>query len=136
MGELFNHPAVVSAISVIFTLLIMGAFWIIKKQKLNFDFLLPTVTTIIEAIFANAKATNPALAARQEVETRLSQEELARLSKRLATNDPVQTIYNTITNPARESGEKDASSWIRQIASGLGASAISGLAKGLAKKLF
>lgn len=136
MSELLNNPAVISAISVSITLLIMGAFWLIKKRKLNFDFLLPTVTTIIEAIFGNAKATNPALATRNEVISRLSQAEMAKLAKRLATNDPIQKIYDTITKPARESGEKDGSSWIRQIASGLTTSAISGLAKGFAKKLF
>ncbi len=136
MSELLNNPAVISAISVTFTLLVMGAFWIFKKRKLDFDFLLPTVTTIIEAIFGNAKATNPALAVRKEVTARLSQAEMAKLSKRLATNDPIQTVYDTITNPARASGEKDGSSWIREVASGLGASAISGLAKGLANKLF
>jgi len=136
MSELLNHPAVVSAISVVFTLLVMGVFWIFKKRKLDFDFLLPTVTTIIEAIFGNAGATNPGLAVRDEVGKRLSQEDLAILSKRLATDDPIQTVYDTITNPARASGEKDGSSWIRQVASGLGASAISGLAKGLAKKMF
>lgn len=117
-------------------MMLIGVFYLIKKRWLNLDALLPTVTTIIEAIFANAKATNPALATKQEVVTRLSQADLAQLSKRLATNDPIQTIYDTITNPARESGEKDGSSWIRQVASGLGVSAISGLAKGLAKKLF
>ncbi len=136
MSELLNNPAVVSAISVFVTLLIMGAFWLIKKRKLDFDFLLPTVTTIIEAIFGNAKATNPAMAARQEVTARLSQAEMAKLSRRLATNDPVQKIYDTITNPARESGEKDGSSWIREVATGLTTSAISGLARGFAKKLF
>jgi len=136
MNDIFTYPAVISATSVLFTLLIMGAFWLFKKKKLNFDFLLPTVTTIIEAIFGNAKATNPAEAVREEVNARLSQAELAILSKRLATNDPIQSIYDTITQPAREAGEKDGSSWIRQIASGLGASAIAGLAKGLTKKLF
>ncbi|MFA7057594.1 MAG: hypothetical protein WC155_08565 [Candidatus Cloacimonadales bacterium] len=136
MNDIFTYPAVISATSVFFTLLIMGFFYLIKKRWLSLDSLLPTVTTIIEAIFANAKATNPAEAVRQEINIKIPQRDLANLSKRLATNDPIQKIYDNITEPAREAGEKDASSWIKQLASGLGASAIAGLAKGLTKKLF
>ena len=136
MNDIFTYPAVISATSVLFTLLIMGFFYLIKKRWLSLDSLLPTVTTIIEAIFANAKATNPAEAVRQEINIKIPQRDLANLSKRLATNDPIQKIYDNITEPAREAGEKDASSWIKQLASGLGASAIAGLAKGLTKKLF
>lgn len=136
MTELMSHPAVITATSVIVTLLVMGAFWLFKKKKMNFDFLLPTITTIIQSIFGNAQADNPAEAVKADINSRLSKKELALLSRHLATHDPVQTIYNTITNPARESGEKDGSNWIKQVASGLTNSAIAGLARGLTKKLF
>ena len=136
MSELMSHPAVISATSVFFTLLVMGAFWLFKKKKLNFDFLLPTITTIVQSIFGNAQATNPAEAVKEDVNMRLSKEELALLSRRLGTHDPIQKIYDTITIPAREAGEKDGSNWIRQVASGLTNSAIAGVARGLTKKLF
>lgn len=136
MSELMSHPAVITATSVIVTLLVMGAFWLFKKKKMNFDFLLPPITTIIQSIFGNAQATNPAEAVKADINSRLSKEELALLSRHLATHDPVQKIYETITIPAREAGEKDGSNWIKQVASGLTNSAIAGLARGLTKKLF
>ncbi|MBI9113216.1 hypothetical protein [Maridesulfovibrio ferrireducens] len=135
MSELLNHPAVVSAISVVVTMIIIGVVYLIRKKMLSIDTVLPTVQRVIEAILGASRYEHPALQIEKEIKN-IPSAEMAKLAKKLATDNPVQKVYDIVTEPARRAGEQDGSGWLKNLATGLGRTAMTGLAQGLAKKLF
>ncbi len=144
MAELWTQwtqiPEFMMTLGVLGTILIQVLVYLVRKKVIKFNSIYPTISTILEGIIAGgARATNPADAkkiAEKHVRRFTSQAELALLSKKLATNDPVQSIYNTVTKEAEKTGEKDGSKWLKDLGTGLATSGIKALASGLAKKLF
>jgi hypothetical protein len=135
-NQIVNIPEVIGALSVLGTVLVMVVFYLFKKKVLSFDTLHPTISMITQMIIASAGETNPKEEVTRKVNKLIPADEMALLSKKLSTEDPVQKIYDKITQPAKRAGIEDGSKWVKELGTGLAETGVKALADGLVKKWF